>query len=154
MNTSLGSSPSLREVDKGPTFEAWRTGQSAMRLDWTRQGVMRQIVVGHGQAEFGPVVLKRWDAVLQHGGKIVMLLDYWDMATYDSDLRVAQTGWARRNLEKVESLHMLSRSRLVAMGISVVNLALGGIVTSHTARGTFDAEVKKHGMPLSPVIPA
>jgi hypothetical protein len=39
--------------------------------------------------------------------------------------------------KRISGLHVLVGSKLTAMGVSVANLALGGIVTSHSERPPF-----------------
>jgi hypothetical protein len=137
----------VREIEKGPTFEVWQ-GSGTMRLDCTRQGVVRIIVSGHGHAEFVPAVLRRWDGAIRAAGSMTLLVDFWDMPAYDSGLRVPLQGWGVSHRSQVEAIHFLSRSKLVAMGAAVSNLALGGMITMHNQQGSFDAVAKKLGLPV------
>jgi hypothetical protein len=141
----------VREVEQGPYFEVFR-GSGAMRIDWTRKGALRVIMAGHGDAGYSPLAVRRWDTQLK-AGRFVLLADFWDMQTYDSQVRVGWTGWCTKHRADLDGLHILLRSKLVAMGVTVANLALGGLITVHTERTKFDALAKTFGFPLNPQLP-
>jgi hypothetical protein len=67
----------------------------------------------------------------------------WEAVTgYDSRARLEITTWAVRNLSQLEGAHMLSTSRLVKMGISVGNLAAGGVGVLHEDRRSFELALR------------
>jgi len=74
--------------------------------------------------------------------------DLWDMSAYDSALRVELTNWHLAHRDTLKALHAVARSRIVRMGVTVANLALGKI-TSHDNRSTFEAALRKleHAQP-------
>lgn len=121
-----------------------------MRLDWSRQGHVRVIVLGHGNADYADAVVARWESVRRINGRVTLYIDFWEMQTYDSGLRVGMTGWATKHRDCVDGVHVVTRSKLVSMGVSVANLAMGGIFTTHVQRAEFDALMMKLGLPLNP----
>jgi hypothetical protein len=147
--TVLDSASPVREVDRGLTFETWQ-GSGAMRLDWSRQGHVRVIVHGHGHVDYADAVVARWESVRRVNGRVTLHIDFWEMPTYDSGLRVGMTGWATKNRDSVDGVHVVTRSKLVSMGVSVANLAMGGIFTTHVQRAEFDLLMTKLGLPLNP----
>lgn len=156
-NTQVGAV--VREVESGPTFEVWSghasTGKpGAMRLDWTRAGAVRIVIVGHGYAEYAPIIVKRWEHVLKFRGRMTVLFDYEKMETYDSRYRTDTQGWGSAHLKDLDAIYILTRSKLVQMGASVANLVLGGMVKVETSRPGFDAQAQQLGLPLNPKIPA
>lgn len=64
--------------------------------------------------------------------------DWEDMTGYDSAVRVAMADWYREIHDRVGRVHVLTSSRLVAMGVSVVALAVGARIESHTTRAGFE----------------
>ena len=52
------------------------------------------------------------------------------MENYESSCRVELTAWVLGHRDRT-SLHIGLRSRLVAMGVSVANLALGSLIQVH-----------------------
>lgn len=111
-----------------------------MTLRWkTRVPVFEVLIVGHGGAEFGPALIRRQDAQLAEAGSLNLFYDFSGMPTYDSELRVACTKWIQAHASFVPKIHVVVRSKMVAMGVSVANLALGGIIQTYTQRtGAFE----------------
>jgi len=56
--------------------------------------------------------------------------------------------WHLAHRDTLKALHAVARSRIVRMGVTVANLALGKI-TSHDNRSTFEAALRKleHAQP-------
>ncbi|MFO0547881.1 MAG: hypothetical protein U0271_05810 [Polyangiaceae bacterium] len=72
---------------------------------------------------------------------------------YTSRGRLALTTWALRNRQKIAASHVLVGSKLVAMGVEVANLALGGIYRTHTERARFHAELQRTAKELDLKLP-
>ena len=129
---------SPRLVDSGPTFETWEMGASSMTLRWS-QGVLEVAIRAHGHEEFGAIAVRRKEAILADAGKIAVFYDFGEMPGYDSGLRVSWTKWLKAHLHSVVRIHIVVKSKIVAMGVSVANLALGGVIQTHTQRaGAFE----------------
>ena len=143
-----------KEVDRGATFEVWRSQLGVMRLDWNRQGAVLETFLGYGSHEFATIITRRWEVLRRGGVQLLMLADFWEMPNYDSGVRTIQQEWILKNRSSVvQPFHVLSRSKMVGMATAVANLALGGIITSHTQRHTFDVIVKKAGLMACPPMP-
>lgn len=142
-----------REIEKGPSFEVWQGPSGAMRNDWVRGGIMRGILRGHGHAEFAAPLVRRWDALLKSDGKVTIFGDFWEMTTYDSGFRVETSGWLVKHRNDLAAVHVVTQSKLVSMGIAVVNLALGGIYTVHTSYADFERAARRYGLPGTPSMP-
>jgi hypothetical protein len=69
--------------------------------------------------------------------KHFLFYDLWELESYESELRKQMTSWVMERRSLVAEMHVLLRSKLVSMGVSVANLALGGIITTHTQRAPF-----------------
>ena len=144
---------SLVLFEKGLSFEVWQSRSGVLRLDWNRQGAVASTIQGLGLTEYGPHIIRRWEAVFRASGRITILVDCNEMLSYESGLRVAMTDWALKHRASLDPLHFLNRSKLVAMGVAVANLAVGGLITSHTTRPSYDLVVRKHGLPVNPSMP-
>ena len=71
------------------------------------------------------------------------------MPNYDSELRTEWTRWLLRNRARLEDIQIVAGSKIVAMGVSVANVALGGIIQSHPKRSAvFLNQVKAAGLAL------
>lgn len=114
-------------------------GASSMALRWKSQGVLEVAIRAHGHEEFGAIAVRRKEAILAEAGKIAVFYDFGDMPGYDSGLRVSWTQWLKAHLGSIVRIHIVVRSKIVAMGVSVANLALGGVIQTHTQRaGAFE----------------
>ncbi len=64
--------------------------------------------------------------------------DLAEMTNYDADARVALTRWTLARRSRPAALHFLVRSKIVSLGLEIANAALGGWLTSHRDRPSFD----------------
>ncbi len=70
-------------------------------------------------------------------GPLHLFADLGAMNNYDSGLRTELTAGFLPARERIASFPILLRSKLVAMGVSVANLALGGLVQTMDDRERF-----------------
>jgi len=75
-------------------------------------------------------------------GKLTVFHDWLDMTGYDSSCRKRITDWTVRHLSSYAEVHVALRSKLVAMGVQVANIALGGLVKTHKSRASLEAAVR------------
>jgi hypothetical protein len=94
-------------------------------------------MTGQGDKSFAEPIVRGFEESLQSGSQVEIFFDLELMATYDSELRTALTAAFLRRRERISGLHVLVGSKLTAMGVSVANLALGGIITTHSQRPPF-----------------
>lgn len=95
---------------------------------------------GHGEADFARPILEAFEH-LEPAPAAHLFFDAEELDDYESALRVDLTRGLFPERERVASFHVLVRSKLVAMGVSVANLALGGIVNSTSDRKRFKARL-------------
>jgi hypothetical protein len=140
------SSPTInvKLVELSTTHELWR-GQGTLRLTWSRRAVLCQ-VTGQGHGEYASPITTRWASTLKTYGRVVLLLDFWEMPTYDSKLRIDLTGWAADNRANVEQVHLAAKSKVVQMGAAIANIALSGLITIYSDRGSFESALPKFGL--------
>jgi hypothetical protein len=111
-------------------------------LVWARpeRGIVVTSAVGHGAAEFVDPLLAIFDEAVARGAR-----EIWDdwarVASYDSEVRVRLTAWTRANYWIAKGVHVLVGSKLIAMGVTVSNLALGGPLHVTTDRAAFERDV-------------
>lgn len=109
--------------------------------------VMVLKVTGHFDRQMGLHVLDIASRAVATVKRLNIFCDWAEMTGYESDVRSAFTQWAATNRAKV-TFHLLVGSKLVAMGVSVANLALGGILVGYTNRASFDAALRSTKMGL------
>jgi hypothetical protein len=94
---------------------------------------------GHARAEHVPAGIAQLTRIVKGDPDFDYFYDLWDLQGYDSPVRVDFTNFHRKF--GLRSLHALTRSRVVAMGVAVANLALGNRITVHSGRESFDARL-------------
>ncbi len=77
---------------------------------------------------------RRYQEASRLAPQITIYIDFWDMVSYDSPFRTDTTSWATRHLSQIAMIHAATQSKIVSMGLSVVNLALGGFVKLHSKK--------------------
>jgi len=110
--------------------------------------VMLLKITGHLDRPMGLHVLDIATKAAVGTKRLHIFCDWAEMTGYESDVRSAFTQWAATHRSKV-TFHLLVGSKLVAMGVSVANLALGGILVGYTNRTSFDAALRSTKMGLS-----
>jgi hypothetical protein len=81
----------------------------------------------HGHAEFASHILAAYrtlDATLP----LYVFAELGQMTSYDTGIRTELTAGFLPDRERFAAFHVLLRSKIVAMGVTVANLALGGFV--------------------------
>jgi hypothetical protein len=79
------------------------------------------------------------DQAMAEGAPLRVFGDFEELEGYDADARSLLTTWTKDNFANLRVMHILVKSRAVATGISVANVALGGAMRSHTERARFEA---------------
>jgi hypothetical protein len=118
---------------------AWGTARGRLGIWTPGPSVLVLALRGFGDVAFAEPILKAFDA-LSKRDSVHLFIDADGFVNYQSPLRTQlTTGFFpyRRRL----SLQILLSSKLVAIGVSVANLALGGIVTTLTDRARFKANL-------------
>jgi hypothetical protein len=123
----------------------------------TKRGKLTLFVAGpllvlrftdHGEGDFAAPINAAFDTITARAERPELFFEMAEMVNYDSTLRTQLTNHFAQNRSKIASLHVFTRSRLVAMGVSVANLALGRIITVHPHAAAFyealDQIARKH----------
>lgn len=83
--------------------------------------------------------------LLYAGGAVVHGFHNWlAMENYESACRVDLTAWVLRHRAQ-SVLHIGLASRMVAMGVTVANLALGNLIQVHRDMQSLEAALRKLG---------
>ena len=82
------------------------------------------------------------ERVSANPGRLYVFHDWIDMTGYDTICRQMLTKWTANNLRAYAAVHVAVQSKLVAMGVQVANLALGGLVTAYTGRAQLETALR------------
>lgn len=117
-------------------------------LTWPRPDVIIIKVTGHFDRQLGNFILDSTTRTLQTAKRIAIFCDWSETTGYDSDVRVSFTHWASTHRSNAK-FHLLVNSKIVSMGVSVANLALGGLLTVYSNRPAFDAALRSAKMGMA-----
>ena len=104
-------------------------------------------VVGHLDKTMGRRTLDLVEKAAIPHRIFYLFCDWAEMNGYDSEIRNMYTQWIASNRSRLK-VHILVGSKLVSMGVSVANLALGGSLIGYTNRTAFEAALRSTRMGL------
>jgi hypothetical protein len=115
--------------------QCWATPRGSLALWTPAPHLLVFELAGHGEADFVAPIVR--DLERLSGPAWRVFVDAGQLSNYDSPLRVELTAVFRKHSEHIEYFAVLLGSKIVAMGVTVANLALKGLVTPFTDRERF-----------------
>lgn len=112
-----------------------RTARGVVGVWTPSPGIVIAAIAGQGDAGFVEPILA--PLARATATPISMFFDLDGMTNYDSQLRTKLTAKLLAERARVTTVQVLVRAKIVAMGVSVAGLALGGLLTSHDDRQAF-----------------
>ncbi|MBL9009280.1 MAG: hypothetical protein JNJ46_33780 [Myxococcales bacterium] len=112
-----------------------------IQLSWPRPDVLLVRLTGHFDRKLGAFMLDAATQGLAQHKRMQIFCDWSDATGYDSDVRVTFTSWAASHQERAK-LSLLVTTKIVAMGVSVANLALGGALQVFNNRAAFESALR------------
>ncbi len=102
------------------------------------------VATGHLEAPGAQLIVDYGnDRIRAATGKLYVFHDWLDMTGYESSCRQQLTAWTAETRGSLAELHIAFRSKLVAMGVQVANLALGGLIRMHEDRSSLERELRR-----------
>jgi hypothetical protein len=123
--------------------EEWRSDHGGLTILYPADHVLVFKYLGHMSADVVPFVENAVDRVLAVDVRPDIFVDLAEMTGYDSAYRIEITQWGGRIRNRVNEFSLLTRSTLIAMGVSLSNLALGGFMSATTRRSEFDTKIDR-----------
>ncbi len=123
-------------VDAAPVRSSRGSSSNGIGISSPAPGLALVVMQGHVRTASVPAALHELAQIVKGNAGFHYFYDLWDLQVYDSPVRVDLTNYHRA--VGLQSLHALTRSRVVAMGVAVANLALGNRITVHSGRESFD----------------
>jgi hypothetical protein len=105
-------------------------------------GVLLVRMVRHASGGFITPLTVMGARLLATPERIQVFFDLGELLSYDSAARVSVTDWLLTNRARIVSIHVLTRSKLVGMGVAVANLALGGMMVVHREPAPFNVALR------------
>jgi hypothetical protein len=88
--------------------------------------IVMQVAIGHGDAALAEPFVKALERLFAGRRNVTCFFDGLEFTGYDSAFRATLSTFAQGQVEsgQLKKLHLLTRSKLVAMGAAVVNLVV------------------------------
>lgn len=128
--------------------DRYNSGKGEMTISLPKPDIVVCKGVGHLDKIMGRKFLDVVEKVSATNRQFNAFCDWAEMNGYDSEVRNMFTQWVAGNRTRV-AVHILVGSKLVSMGVSVANLALGGSLVGYTNRTSFDAALRSARIGLS-----
>jgi hypothetical protein len=77
------------------------------------------------------------------GAKHYIFHEWMELTGYESRTRVRLTTWSAARRHTFQEVHLAIKSRMVAMGVQVANIALGGFMRAHTGISSLEVELAR-----------
>lgn len=104
------------------------------------------ILVGHLEDTLTTAIIAEGER-LSATGHGIAFHDWSGLKTYSSEARRRNTDWALAHRHNFALLSILVSSNIVAMGVNVANLALGGFIRASTDAEAFAKALRDHHDP-------
>jgi hypothetical protein len=114
----------------------WRLGR--MVYAERTPGVFEIIYEGAALGAYCEPAIARCDARIKDGHSIQMFIDASKLSTYESEFRTRWGEWLRDNKRYLDGVHILFASKLIYMGIVIVNGITGGVIIPYSDRASFE----------------
>jgi hypothetical protein len=134
--------PRMALLSDAESVAIWKGTQGEVEI--FRFGSVAAYLRMKGLAEqpAAPLIKRTLETLFAASISLHTFWDLRDLTNYHSDVRVYSTSAALAHKKKLASLHTLSTSKIVAMGVSVANLALGGIIINHKSAESFERALR------------
>jgi len=127
----MHDSPFERDHCKGRSWEVFLYNPAP--------GVLYTRVMGHVDRPCVQILMGAFDRIASLTPDKIEVFHDWERVTgYEAEVRPEYTRWSKSHVDRLASVHVLIRSRILAMGITVANVALNGVITAHYERAEFE----------------
>ena len=120
-------------------IETWRSDRGELAVAFRAPAVLVFKYRGYMSAGAVPFVDGCVQRALKAGLRPDLFVDLRELTGYDTEYRVAITQWGRTIKDRVGLFLLLVNSKLIAMGVSVSNMILGGFMTATSRHEQFEA---------------
>ncbi len=149
--------PAETRDPSGEGAQRWDSERGSLVITQPAPGVMLFTYAGHVTADVVPFIRKATEPLIARNMKPDFFVDLEALTGYDPNYRYEITKWGDGIKGRVGVFMLLVRSRLIAMGVSVSNMMLGGMMTATNKRQDFQmalsAAIRKRSQAAPPPSP-
>ena len=136
-----------------PTRLSFSSATSQLEVRIISANLVVTRMTGRLDAGVAAALIEALDEWMSLGGRrLEAFHDWYGIEDYDSEARVLLTPWSVQHRAAFKSVNVLVRGRAVAWGLSIVNALIGGLISTHHDRRTFEEALDRSpAHPPSPV---
>jgi hypothetical protein len=121
--------------------QEWSTDRGTLTCEEASRSVVLFRLKGHLDVSFARAIKKTVEVVLASGARPHLFFDADEATGLDSQFRMQLTPWHKEVQPRVSSQNVLVRSKILAMAISVSNMAIGHVIKPYNRRQEFEAAI-------------
>lgn len=126
-------------ADRSQCFQVSKFTQVITPLE---TGVVLVTGIGYNSGECAPLVTAELSRAIPATGKLTPFVNLSEQTGQASVAREWWADWAKQNRSRLTTTHMLVRSKMMDMAISVLVMLIGSeMVRTHSNRSTFEAAI-------------
>jgi len=136
----------------------FRTSKFTQVVTPLSSGIVLVTGIGYNSGACAPLVTAEMTRAIPAHGKLTSFVNLSLQTGQASAAREWWAGWVKEQRPHIEGAHILVRSRLMDMAISVTRMIIGGIIQSYTEPAPFEAAIRERvpsfrGLPKYPDLP-
>jgi hypothetical protein len=108
-----------------------KAARGEVEIRFPAHGMLHTWVAGHMDTSVADFIRTAGNEVISRHGRLLAFHEWADAETYDSAARKLLTDWGTEITADVVKVHILFRSKLAAMGVSVASVVLGGMIAPY-----------------------
>jgi hypothetical protein len=109
----------------------WNAGGFITTLRQLAPGVLYSTAVGSGEHVFNPALTEAMEAEVAAHGRTVIFVNLLEATRLGAEARDSWAAWAKKHRQQT-SAHLLVRSKLVEMGLSLIAMFSGADLKVYT----------------------
>lgn len=122
--------------------QSWNPPGGDASIELLSPRVIRIVLSGRVDAAAGKALARTLGEWLSHAPAKEVFWDLHALEGYASEVRTLSTQALLANRKNVASIKVIARSRIVKMGVSVANVALGGRIQQFDELSAFQAALR------------
>jgi hypothetical protein len=137
--------PTNFRVETRPIAEdgfEYKTDRGELRMWCPAPYLLASRLTGHLTVELASCISSFSERRFAVHFKLEGFHDWELLSDYDTDARVQLTRWVIQFRSRMQGLHFLMRSKFGVLGLSVANMALGGLIKPYAHRIQFEQALR------------
>ena len=126
----------------GEEFERVSAGRCEAQFYRVGRSTLVTRVTGCAEPELIDVLIRRSESLIKAVGTIEVFHDWFGVTAYKSEVRTRMTPWAKATSASHRAVHIGTESRVVRMGITMVQLVAGSNIIAYSSLTALDAALR------------